>query len=365
VAMQTYGEDVKYFGGSTEAAEKRSRVRVRVMSHALRDLIMRSSNVIICGHKMADFDCIGSAICLARMAESLHKPAVVIAKTGGIEEKLSAALKENADAISAEVDFVTESEAMNHLSDNTLVIMTDHHNSKQSNGSKVLENAKRIVIIDHHRRSTEMGVKPVLVYIEAGASSTCELLTEMIPYVSSTMELTPLNATLMLTGMIVDTQTWRVRTGARTYDAASELKELGADSNKAYGWLKDSFEDFALKAQVAVNSERYPNGIVIAIVKDRQLTRSMMSQVADSLLSVQGVQGAFVIANDDDNESAISARSDGHINVQVIMENMNGGGHMTAAALQRPKCNLDDLKAELLGAIDDYNKEDEADESDS
>ena len=365
VAMQTYGEDVKYFGGSTEAAEKRSRVRVRVMSHALRDLMMRSGNIIICCHKTADFDCIGSAMCLARMAESLHKPAVIIARTGGIEEKLTAALKENSDDINNEVTFVTESEALNHLNENTLVIMTDHHNVKQSNGAKVLESAKRVVIIDHHRRSTEMGVKPILVYIEAGASSTCELLTEMLMYVSSTTEISPLTATIMLTGMIVDTQTWRVRTGARTYDAASELKEMGADSNKAYGWLKDSFEDFALKAQVALNSERYNNGIVIATVKDRALTRSMMSQVADSLLRIQGVQGAFVIANDDDNESAISARSDGHINVQVIMENMNGGGHMTAAAVQRPKCSLDDLKEELLGAIDDYNKEDEMDESNS
>lgn len=365
VAMQTYGEDVKYFGGSTEAAEKRSRVRVRVMSHALRDLIMRSSNVIICCHKTADFDCIGSAICLARMAESLHRPAVIIAKTGGIEEKLNAALQANQDDIKQEVIFVTEGEALNHLGDTSLVIMTDHHNIKQSNGAKVLENANRVVIIDHHRRSTEMGVKPVLVYIEAGASSTCELLTEMIPYVSNTAEISPLAATIMLTGMIVDTQTWRVRTGARTYDAASALKEIGADSAKAYGWLKDSFDDFALKAKVAVNSERYPNGIMIAEVKDRVMSRSMMSQVADTLLGVQGVQGAFVIANDSDSESAISARSDGHINVQVIMENMNGGGHMTAAAVQRSKCSLDDLKKELLNAIDDYNKEDEEDESDS
>jgi c-di-AMP phosphodiesterase-like protein len=326
---------------------------------------MRSSNVIICCHKTADFDCIGSAICLARMAESLHRPAVIIAKTGGIEEKLNAALQANMEDIKQEVNFVTEGEALNHLGDTSLVIMTDHHNIKQSNGAKVLENANRVVIIDHHRRSTEMGVKPVLVYIEAGASSTCELLTEMIPYVSNTAEISPLAATIMLTGMIVDTQTWRVRTGARTYDAASALKEIGADSAKAYGWLKDSFDDFALKAKVAVNSERYPNGIVIAEVKDRVLSRSMMSQVADTLLGVQGVQGAFVIANDNDSESAISARSDGHINVQVIMENMNGGGHMTAAAVQRPKCSLDDLKQELLDAIQDYDKEDEEDESDS
>ena len=148
-------------------------------------------------------------------------------------------------------------------------------------------------------------------------------------------------------------------------DLAKRIEDMGADSNRAYGWLKDSFEDFALKAQVAVNSERYPDGIVIAVVKDHIMTRSLMSQVADSLLSVQGIQGAFVIANDADNESAISARSDGHINVQVIMENMNGGGHMTAAAVQRSKCSLDTLKEELLAAIHDYNKEDETDESDS
>ena len=364
VAVQEAGGDVKYFGGSTEAAEKRSRVRVRVMSHALRDLIMKSSNVIICGHRMSDFDCVGSAICLSRMVESLHKPCSIIALTGGIEEKLSKALKENADKFKEEVNFVTESEALNQLGDKTLVIMTDHHNIQQSNGSRVLEQAKKVVVIDHHRRSTDMGVKPVLVYIEAGASSTCELVTEMIPYVSSSMDLSELDATLMFTGMIVDTQRWRVRTGARTFDAARVLKENGADPSAAYGWLKDSFDEFALKAEVAVNSERYDHGIVIANVKNKVLTRSLMSQVADTLLGVEGVEAAFVLAIDGNNQSCISARSNGKINVQVIMEAMHGGGHMTAAAMQRSKCDMDGLKNELLAVIDEYFKE-EADESNS
>lgn len=363
VAVQRVGEDVKYFGGSTEAAEKRSRVRVRVISHALRDLIQKSSNVIICGHKTADFDCIGSAICLSRMASALRRQAVIIAKTGGIEEKLNDAMRANEAQLKEEVTFVSESEALNQLRPNTLVIMTDHHNIRQSNGAKVLEAANRIVIIDHHRRSTDIGVKPVLVYIEAGASSTCELLTEMIPYISAQTDISALAATFMLAGMIVDTQKWRVRTGARTYEAASALRTLGADPQKAYDYLKDTFDEFALKSKAVSASEVYRKGIVISCVKDI-MTRSLMSQTADSLLSIQGIRAAFVIANTSDLETAVSARSNGTVNVQVIMEQMKGGGHMTAAAMQRQKTTPETIKKELTEVLDTYFRE-VSDESNS
>jgi c-di-AMP phosphodiesterase-like protein len=366
VTVQVKGEEVHYFGGSTEATEKRSRVRVRVMSYALRDLILRSRNVIICGHKTADFDCIGSAICLSRMSQALGRPAVIIAKTGGIEEKLAAALKKNEDELKDEVSFVTEGEALNQLNDDTLVILTDHHNVRQTNGPRVLEKAKRTVVIDHHRRSTEMGIKPVLVYIEAGASSTCELLTEMIPYVSPKTDISATVATIMLTGMIVDTHSLRTRTGSRTYDAASALRELGADPQTAYAYLKDSYDEFALKTAVATHSERYDHGVVIASVTDRTLSRSLMSQVADSLLNIEGVEASFVIGEDDSHETCISARSAGRINVQMIMEKMGGGGHMTAAAMQRNRCDIGQLKQELLDAVHEYFKEEvSTDESDS
>lgn len=365
VAVQAVGQDVKYYGGSSEAAEKRSRVRVRVMSHALRDLIQSSSNVIICGHKTADFDCIGSAICLSRMATALRKPAVIIAKTGGIEEKLSDAMKENEAQLKQEVTFVTEAEALNQLHDGTLVIMTDHHNVRQSNGAKVLEHAKKVIIIDHHRRSTEMGVKPVLLYIEAGASSTCELLTEMIPYVSRHTDISEMAATFMLTGMIIDTQKWTVRTGARTYDAASVLRQMGADPLKANDYLKDNYDEISLKSNVISTAKRYDHGVIIAPVKDRKLTRSLMSQVADRLLNVQGVEATFVIANTSDSETCISARSAGRFNVQMIMESMGGGGHRTGAAMQRTKTNVEDIHKELLQKIDEYYKEENPDESDS
>ena len=357
VAVQVAGEDVKYFGGSSEAAEKRSRVRVRVMAHTLRELISRSSNVIICGHKEADFDCIGSAIGMAKVSQALRRQAVIIARTGGIEEKLAQVMEEHKEELRQELTFVTESEALNQLQENTLVIMVDHHNVRQSNGARVLEQAKNVVIIDHHRRSSEMGVKPVLVYIEAGASSACELVTELIPYISNRAEITELEATIMLAGMTVDTGHFRVRTGARTYDAASTLRRFGADPLAVDEFLKDSYEQFAQKAAVMNMSERMDRGIVIAPVRGMILSRSMMSQAADSLLEIQGVEAAFVLANNTDGETAISARSAGRVNVQRIMEKMQGGGHMTAAAMQRPRTDIEEVRKELIDTIEEYFRE--------
>lgn len=362
VAVQKKGEDVKYFGGSTEATEKRSRVRVRVIAHSLSEVINRSSNVIICCHKEADFDCMGAAIAMSRTVQAMNKTAFIIARTGGIEEKLKQTMDRYADRLEKEVSFVTESEALNQLKDDSLVIMVDHHSVKQSNGPQVLEKAKRVAVIDHHRRIANMGVVPMLVYIEAGASSSCELIAELIPYICSSAELSDLDATIMLAGMTIDTGRFKTRTGSRTYDAASYLRQYGADPMLADEFLKDTYDEFALKASIMAQGHQYKNGIMIAPVKSAIVTRSLMSQTADSMLEIQDVNAAFVIANDSDDETAISARSNGRINVQLIMEHMKGGGHMTAAAMQRPKCSIDDLQKELLEAIDTYFKE-EQDES--
>ena len=357
VVVQKVGEDVKYFGGSSEAAEKRSRVRVRVMGHTLRELISRSSNVIICGHRNMDFDCVGAAIGMARAAQSLHKQTCIIEKTGGVEEKLSAVLKENSDELKEEVHFVTENEALNQLQANTLVIMVDHHNAKQSNGSKVLESAKKVAIIDHHRRTAEMGVQPVLVYIEAGASSACELITEMFPYISPRVEISELDANIMLAGMMIDTNRFHVRTGSRTFEAAGALRKMGADPMKVDEFLKDTYDEFTLKATCMSLAKRHDHGVITVPYTNMALSRSLMSQVADRLLDIQDVDAVFVLANDTDGETAISARSNGKVNVQLIMEKMNGGGHMTAAAMQRKRCSIDDLEKELLSRVDEYFEE--------
>lgn len=357
VAVQSKGEDVRYYGGSTEALEKRSKVRVRIVSHALRDLIQKSTNVIICGHKEADFDCMGSAMGLSRICEAYHKPCCIIAKTGGIEAKLDRAMKARKEAISQRFNLVTESEALNQLKEGTLVVMTDHHGLKQSNGHQVLERAKKIVIIDHHRRSAELDVKPILVYIEAGASSACELITEFLPYVTNRVDINELEATFMLAGMTIDTNRFKVRTGARTYEAAGTLRKNGANPVLVDEYLKDTYDDFETVTKVLSHVEQLGNGIVLSEVNDKIVSRSLISQAADRLLSVKGVNAAFVISRIDEHATGITARSDGSLNVQVIMEKMKGGGHMTAAAVQRIDVATEVLRTELLAAIDWYIKE--------
>jgi cyclic-di-AMP phosphodiesterase len=363
VAIRRAGEDVKYFGGSSEAIEKRSRVRVRIMANTLKDLIQKAPNVLICCHKEADFDCMGGAIAMSRIIQAYGKSCSIIAKTGGIEEKLSAVIEKNKNELMERHQFVTENEAMNQYRDETLVIMVDHHSLKQSNGAHVLENAKKIAIFDHHRRAADLEINPILVYIEAGASSTSELITEFIPYLSNRIEINELEANIMYTGMIIDTNRFKVRTGTRTFEAASMLRSLGADPLIADDYLKDSYAEFAMKSVIMNNCEQYEKGIVIAPVIDKVVSRSMMSQVADNILQIKDVQASFVLAKINDGQIAISARSRGKVNVQRIMENMHGGGHLTAAALQRDGADVVELKNELIDAISRYFEEVEGNES--
>ena len=362
VVIKKKDEDVKFYGGSSEAQEKRSRVRVRIMANALKGLITKASNVIICGHREMDFDCMGAALCVSRITQAYGKQTCIIAKTGGLEEKLKDVYVENKENLVDRHLFVTESEAMNQLWQDTLVIMVDHHKPQTSNGASVLEKADKIAILDHHRRSADLSISPILIYVEAGASSASELVAELVPYLSSDVEISDVEATIMLAGMTVDTNRFRVRTGARTFDAASMMRKWGADPQRVDEYLKDEYDDFEIKNEVLKMSERYDNGIVLAATEKR-LSRSIMSQVADMILSVKGVEAAFVLAKTSDNEVAISARSSGHVNVQLVMEAMHGGGHLTAAAVQREHGTISELKEELFQALEEYFMEENTNES--
>ena len=358
VAIRRQGEDVKYFGGSSEAQEKRSRVRVRIMAHTLRDLIKKSTNVILLGHKEADFDCLGSLMCLSRIVQAYDKPCCIISKSGGMEEKLSGAMNLYKKELEPRHKFVTENEALNQLRDGTLVIMADHHHPSQSNGAQVLEKAKKIAIFDHHRRRTDLDINPILVYIEPSASSACELISEFVPYQTGKVDFISEEATIMLTGMMIDTNRFKVRTGTRTFEAAAMIRRWGADPQEADNLLKDEYSEFETKTKVLKFCEKRDNGIVISAVTDNEiLSRSMLSQVADSILTIKGVEAAFVIAKISDSQTAISARSRGRINVQVIMERMHGGGHLSAAALQRENTKVEDLRTELITTLDEVMKE--------
>jgi cyclic-di-AMP phosphodiesterase len=355
VAIKSFNEDTKYFGGSSQAQEKRSKVRVRVIAQTIRDLIQQSKTVIIVGHKEMDFDCMGAAIGMSRIALSYDKEVYIVSKSGGIEIKLSGALAKYRDILNQRHRFVSESEALEVLDSNTLVIMVDHNNAVFSNATSVIEKAKKVIVIDHHRRSSDFTFNPVLVYIESSASSVSELVAELFPYQISSVDISMEEATIMFTGMLIDTNRFRNRTGSRTFEAASVLKNMGADTVEADNLLKDEFDEFELKTSMLKCSQQRTKGIVIAPYEEKTIvSRSIMSQVAEMLLSVKNVEASFVVARIDDHQVAVSARSKGKINVQVIMEKLSGGGHFSAAALQRENTTIEQMVILLDKSIQEY-----------
>ena len=356
VAIKQMGKDVIFFGGNSEASEKRSRVRARVMAHALRDMILRCRNVIIVGHKEADFDCIGSALGLASIVQSMNKPVSIVTKTGGIEAKLKAFMDENSDYLDRHFEFISEAQGINELDDQTIVVMIDHSSISQSNALNLVKSANQVVIIDHHRRPEDLVIKPVMVYIESGCSSASELICEFFSYMGHHVKVDSLIATLMYTGIVVDTQRFKNRTGQRTFDAASKLLDLRADSSLVDQILKDSYEEFEAKTNLYHQAKAILPGYYLVSI-DRVVTRSFMSQIADGLLDIDDAKASFVMAKLDDKTVGISARSGGKVNVQRIMESLKGGGHRTAAAAQRNDVDSKTLTNELVNAIQERIKE--------
>lgn len=359
VAEKRYGFDVKYYGGNSEAVSKRSRVRVRVMAQAIKEAIMDSNQIFISGHKEMDFDCMGANLALSRIAAACGKKVYIVSKSGGIEKYLQEALDTYGEALDLRHTFITDEEACKLKKKKDLMIVVDYHNPAHSNAPKLLEMMERIIVIDHHRRTENYITKPLLVYIESGASSSCELITEFMPYMND-VKLNEIEATIMYLGILVDTNRFKMRTGFRTFEAAAQLKKLGVDAISAEDLLKENYDDFEAKASIFKYSEVYGEDMVIACVDSEEiLSRTIMSMSADALLAIKGMEASFVLARTSDEEVAISARSKGNINVQRIMEEMQGGGHFSAAAMQRKDITPAELCLELKEKIDMYRKEEE------
>lgn len=369
VAVKKYGENVKFYGGSSEAREKRSKVRVRVMSQAIKEAILEANRVFVIGHQTMDFDCMGSALCMSRIANAYGKDSYVVSQSGGIEPQLQEALDEFDNKIRQRHQFLSDEEASEMVDDDDLIICVDHHNPKQSGAPLTLTKANRVIVIDHHRRSEDFITNPLLVYVESSASSACELVSEFLPYQSNKVDISEEEATLMYVGILVDTNRFKMRTSSRTFESAAYLKNLGVDPLVAENLLKEDFEDFEAKTAIMKFATQYANGMVIAAVDHQtHCNRTLMSQAADALLNIKGVEASFVIANVGNNKIAISARSRGTVNVQIIMEKMNGGGHFSAAALQRDNTTVEAVEVELMEQINEYiedTKEDTNNESNS
>lgn len=352
------GERMTFYGGKSNAVEKRTRVRARVISHALRNLIRESERVLIVGHEHPDMDAIGAAIGVWKAANLQKKDAyIVVNEENPSIRHLMEAIYDH-DVLGDTI--ISGEEALSLCERQTLVVVVDTHRPSMTIEPKLLARSTRVVVIDHHRRSEEFVEDPVLVYMEPYASSTCELVTELLQYQTDHLTMDTLEATALLAGIVVDTKSFVARTGSRTFEAASFLRRYGADMSLVQSLLKEDLDLFVKRAEIVRHTEVVFDRIAIAVGEDDQTyDQLLIAQSADTLLNMNGIEASFVIARRQDRTVAISARSLGDINVQVIMEELGGGGHMTTAATQMKEDSLKEAKARLLDVLETYEEKGE------
>ncbi|TDM02183.1 DHH family phosphoesterase [Macrococcus carouselicus] len=360
VAIKNTSGGVRFFGGKTNPMEKRTRVRARVISHALRDILIEGDNVIIMGHKRPDMDAIGAAIGVARFARMNNLNAYIVLNSYDIDETLSRVMLEIEEKPELKEVFITSDEAWSLMTNRTTLVVVDTHKPNMVIDENILNKASRKVVIDHHRRGEDFISSPLLVYMEPYASSTAELVTELLEYQPEEHKLTRLESTVMLAGIIVDTRNFTLRTGSRTFDAASYLRSHGADTILCQHFLKDNIETYLQRSELIKTVQLGHDGIAIANGDDLTIYDPVtIAQTADELLSINGVEAAFVVARRADDKIGISARSLGEINVQLVMEALGGGGHLSNAATQLSGISVETAILDLEDVIDEQFKRSE------
>ena len=345
-------DKIKFFGGNTREIEKRTRVRARTISHALKELIYESSNIFIIGHKNPDMDCFGSSVGLSSIIKQLGKPCNIILgnETSAIDYFLSKLKKDSKyDNL-----FVSLEDAYEQINEKTLLIIVDVHNSSYILDRAILDKTQRKIIIDHHRRSPDIVEGAILNYIEVYASSTSEMVTEVIQYMVQKPNLKRLEAEGLLAGIFMDTKGFSFKTGVRTFDAASFLRSLGADPIEVKKMFMDSLEDYLIIADT-IKSAEVKGNLAIAIAPNGINKSFMAAKAADELLNISGIDICFVLI-EINNNIIISGRSKGEYNVQVILEELGGGGHMNMAGTQLSNISIEEAKKLLKEVIEKHLK---------
>ena len=352
VAIKNMNGNVRFYGGKTDPMEKRTRVRARVISHALKDILTEGDKVIIMGHKRPDLDAVGAAIGVSRFASMNNLEAYVVLNEEDIDPTLSRVMEEIDKKPELKERFVTSDEAWDMMTSKTTVVVVDTHKPEMVLDENILNKANRKVVIDHHRRGENFISNPLLVYMEPYASSTAELVTELLEYQPTEQRLSRLESTIMYAGIIVDTRNFTLRTGSRTFDAASYLRAHGADTILTQQFLKDDVDTYINRSELIRTVEVQDHGVAIAHGSNDKIYHPVtVAQAADELLSLEGIEASYVVAKREDNLIGISARSLGGINVQLTMEALGGGGHLTNAATQIKGVTIEEAIEQLQQAI--------------
>ena len=348
-------EKYTFFGGRTLEVEKRTKVKARTVARALEQIILESKDVMIMGHINADIDCMGSSLGIYRLAKDLGKEAYIVNNTTG--ETISSFI----EALKEEKEYndvlLNKSEALNKISEETLLVVVDTHKKSYVEVPELLEKTNKIVIIDHHRRSPDFIENAILSFHEVYASSAAELVTEILQYVETKVSLTTIETEGLYAGIMMDTKNFTFKTGVRTFEAAAYLRKKGVDILRVKKWFQSNLENYNLIAEIVRNAEIVKESIAISIYEKEDKNANLIcAKAADELLTISDITASFVLGKQGD-KICVSGRSIGDINVQLILEKLGGGGHITVAGAQIEGMTIEEAKQELIAQINEYFSE--------
>ena len=342
----------KFFGGRAQEVEKRTKVKARVVAHALENLIKESDKVIIMGHTNPDIDCMGSSIGIYRLTRELGKNAYIVNSN---ETNTLQSFKETLQKdVEYEDILISKEVAEENIDENTLLVVVDTHKYNYVEAPELLNKTDKIVIIDHHRRSTDYIENATITFQEVYASSAAELVTEILQYANTKVNLKTIEAESLYAGIMMDTKNFTFKTGVRTFEAAAYLRKCGVDIIRVKKWFQSDLESFNKIADIVKNAEITNDTIAIAIYDKKEKDTSLIcAKAADELLTISNITASFVLGDLGDR-ICISGRSIGDINVQVILEKLGGGGHITLAGAQVEGMTMEEVRQELIIRINEY-----------
>ena len=343
-------DQFSFYGGRSNGFEKRTRVKSRVVAYAIRELINESNNIFIMGHTRADIDVLGSALGLYRAFKTLGKEAKIVIDQGNqTVQKFISLFKNEYKGV-----FISRSQALESVTSSSLVFVVDTHRVSLVEAPELLEISKKIIVIDHHRKSADSISNPIINYHEPYASSTSELVTEVVQYIDNNVVLTQADAHALYAGIYMDTKSFTFKTGVRTFEAASYLKRRGVDTITIKMLFQTDMNAFLKRWSIIVDAERVRDKIALAVCEKNDVDMlTIVAQATDEMLNITNITAAFVICDMHDYIT-ISARSLGDINVQIILEKLGGGGHVTMAGAQLSDITVDEATEKLKNAINEY-----------
>ena len=351
-------EEVFYYGGKSKTVEKNTRVKARVKAHALRETLESRGNVIIMGHSISDADSFGAAIGVYCAAKALNKKAQIVLN------EVTSSLRPLKECFTPEKGypedlFINSERAMEIVNRNTLVMVVDTNRPNYTECPKLLERGNAIVVFDHHRQGNEVIKNPILSYIEPYASSACEMIAEVLQYFKENIKLEPSEADCIYAGILIDTNNFMTKTGVRTFEAAAYLRRCGAEVTRVRKLLRNDMSSYKARAEVVRHAEVYKGAFAISVCPGKMDSPTIVgAQAADELLNIIGIKASFVMT-EYQGKIFISSRSIDEINVQLIMEQLGGGGHLNVAGAQLAGCTLAEAKHALQMTIDKMLEEGE------